>query len=961
MTKKLIIFLGLVVWAITSTHLAFGAEKPPVDAAALKRADVLVSLAQVDLAEMTLTLNAAQQAADLTQNNIQGLQNILRSGLMVSTQTTVLTPVQQAEMQDQLAKQLKVLSLQQERIKLLQKTQDAAKKKLLTVQNWRAQLQAEYLTEQQKSRQIAIDQFAANMEQQQKTWLERLQQLNQKMQAAGEPGEYLTNPEYMRLEMQVFQAEEKSNLSQIQLDLTRSHNHLARLTLVSGQIISLTTLNNMQNQTSDLIRQLFSLKHMLESKNDILQQRIKITKDSMQNNMLNMTDGQTNLAILNDLLADYQRQLKDANDLLTAAFTYHDNIVRQLNLQLSSRQGLPGFDKQAWLSLGEKLLQVPILAWRSLNNSYQILQQAVMNSFLWQWGIIIVAAVGWGLLWNKLRHYLTTSIKALTRRSERPLPQQVLLVILIVVVRHLPFIMLLGAAIGLLLLLGVSLLSFNIVINLALIFIVFSFIIGGAHVLLLEMANTGQGGQDVQFYRRLKWLFIIGGVFTTMTFLGHQLPVAYDVQDLFDRFFMLFLLGLGLLLLRGWFVLPQLFGQSLQSGNHIYVKKIIRWVGLLLPVSIIFNAFTGLIGYVELAWSIGAYESRFLIILTAYLLATGILDEIFRFVSEQLIRSLKNGWLWAQAVVKPIHIILKLFLFLFALSMLFSWYGWGQHSWAVTRLNVFLKMPLFTLAGSIITPFSFIKLFLVVAILIWAARWTREVTYRWMFVGVKDISLRNSLAMFSQYTMVAIVILFGLQLVGINLTALTVIASTFALGIALGLRDLANNFVSGILLLMERPLRVGDYVTIGNYEGEVIHIGMRAVMIMTDDRQELLVPNANVFSQAFVNWTYRDSVVRSIVPLKINRVDDPHRVREIIFEVLKAVPEILAKPAVVVYLKRLDEALLEFQVEYYVDMKKIYSRNAIKSKVLLAIWDRFKSEGIHAPESAYEVLMLPSK
>src|SRR3990167_11528595 len=105
-------------------------------------------------------------------------------------------------------------------------------------------------------------------------------------------------------------------------------------------------------------------------------------------------------------------------------------------------------------------------------------------------------------------------------------------------------------------------------------------------------------------------------------------------------------------------------------------------------------------------------------------------------------------------------------------------------------------------------------------------------------------------------------IFFSLRVLGIDLGALTTIAAAFAFGIGLGLRDLANNFASGFLILLERPIRVGDIVSIENTEGKVMHIGSRAVTIRTWDNADLVVPNTEIFNKSFTNWTFKDNVVR---------------------------------------------------------------------------------------------------
>ncbi|WP_171910037.1 mechanosensitive ion channel family protein, partial [Rickettsiella grylli] len=164
----------------------------------------------------------------------------------------------------------------------------------------------------------------------------------------------------------------------------------------------------------------------------------------------------------------------------------------------------------------------------------------------------------------------------------------------------------------------------------------------------------------------------------------------------------------------------------------------------------------------------------------------------------------------------------------------------------------------------------------------------------------------------------------GLNILGLNWGNISVILGLFSLGVGLGLRDLFNNFFTGIFLLLERPVKVGDWVTVGNYDGQVSHIGARSITVTTDDRQELLVPNADIFSKNFINWTHRDSVVRgALVTIKTNRKDNPQRIKDIILEVLATIPKILTNPKPEVYFKEIDKVLLEFKVEYYVDLNHI--------------------------------------
>jgi potassium efflux system protein len=915
----------------------------------LKRASVAISLAKADQEGTTITLNAAEQAVQLTQSS---LDNLLQN----TTQTQNFSKLDNLKNNQFMIQQNELkalLKLQQERVKSLQETQSLAAKIVDAAEHWKSELEDAYQLQQQTIRQNNLNQLATSLQKEQQVWLTRLAKLNQQLQKTDIQG-FFNKPAYIRLEMDIFEAEEKSDLSQVQLEIARLRNHLEDLSSPPTKTQSLSTLNTEQHQLYTLQDQLEKMQQMLKSKIELLQKRISITTDGLNAGMLSYDEAQTNLQMMAELSNNYQTQLDTTVNLFHLSKTDETTIIARLNKQLANRQGLPGLDLQAWINLGEKIIQIPLLTGQLIQSWYKPIILGISSAPVWQLILWFVGLGAWGTLWLYLRRVISAATQNLNNQRDRFTNHKVLFISLPLLQRHLTFLMLLGGFIGSLFLLGIPVATFSLIISLSIVILIFSFIHGFARYLLLENTEN-KSGADVKLYYRLKRALWIGGIVTALTVLVHQLPLSYEVQDLFGRLFMLFLLLVSLVLLRSWSGLPALLGGSLENSRP-YVQEIVKWLSLLIPLTLLSNALIGLVGYVELAWSIAAYQGIFLIVLTGYLFASGLLGELMRLISSKIIRNLKNGWLWSEAILKPIHLILKIILLITAFVVLFKWYGWDAHSWVVIKLNQLLHLRLFVFAGSIITPDSLIKLLIILAILIWATQWTREFAYRWLFSRVKDLGLRNSLSIFSRYLMLTFGVLIALHVVGINLTALTFIASAFAFGVGLGLRDLANNFVSGILLLIERPVRVGDYITVGTNEGEVTHIGMRSITVRTDDRQELLVPNANVFSQSFINWTHRDSIVRAVVPLKINRVDDPHRVRDIILNVLKSIPEILSKPPAVVYLRRMDEALIEFQVQFYIDMKNS-SRDAMKSKALLALWDQFKVEGIHAPETAHEIIL----
>ena len=126
---------------------------------------------------------------------------------------------------------------------------------------------------------------------------------------------------------------------------------------------------------------------------------------------------------------------------------------------------------------------------------------------------------------------------------------------------------------------------------------------------------------------------------------------------------------------------------------------------------------------------------------------------------------------------------------------------------------------------------------------LWIGAWSRQVSLELAFARVRDHGLRHALATLIQYLVICCGVLLALQVIGLDLTTLMVFTASLGVGIGFGLQNIVNNFVSGILLLVERPLRVGDFVTVSGHEGEVTRIGFRSLTIRTFDKQEVFIPN----------------------------------------------------------------------------------------------------------------------
>ncbi|MCE5394188.1 MAG: mechanosensitive ion channel [Acidithiobacillus sp.] len=156
-----------------------------------------------------------------------------------------------------------------------------------------------------------------------------------------------------------------------------------------------------------------------------------------------------------------------------------------------------------------------------------------------------------------------------------------------------------------------------------------------------------------------------------------------------------------------------------------------------------------------------------------------------------------------------------------------------------------------------------------------------------------DIGSRHSILAILRYAGFVIATLLALSTAGVALHNLAIIAGALSLGIGFGLQNIVNNFVSGLILLLERPIRVGDWVKVGNTEGYVQRLSIRSTLILTFDRTEVFVPNSELISGQVTNWTYSNHVLRLMIPLRVRHDADIDTVRSILEAVGRSHPEVL--------------------------------------------------------------------
>ncbi|MDX8444894.1 mechanosensitive ion channel family protein [Mesorhizobium captivum] len=220
--------------------------------------------------------------------------------------------------------------------------------------------------------------------------------------------------------------------------------------------------------------------------------------------------------------------------------------------------------------------------------------------------------------------------------------------------------------------------------------------------------------------------------------------------------------------------------------------------------------------------------------------------------------------------------------------------------------------------------------------------------------GKVDTGVRNSIRLAVGYAGVALAALVGISAAGIDLSNLALVAGALSLGIGFGLQNVVSNFVSGLILLAERPFKVGDWIVAGDISGTVRKISVRATEIETFQRQSVILPNSNLINNAVGNWTHRNKLGRVDIKVGVAYGSDVKRVHTLLLDIARAHPMVLKNPEPFVLFASFGAAALEFEIRVFV--ADVMNGSIVQNDIRFAIFDIFDDEHIEIPSTPRAVV-----
>ncbi|WP_339868044.1 mechanosensitive ion channel family protein [Pseudohongiella nitratireducens] len=294
----------------------------------------------------------------------------------------------------------------------------------------------------------------------------------------------------------------------------------------------------------------------------------------------------------------------------------------------------------------------------------------------------------------------------------------------------------------------------------------------------------------------------------------------------------------------------------------------------------------------------------------------------------------------ANVLLRSSENVLTLFIWMLVILHLLGWLP--------TILTVMDNMAV-SFGEFRISVLSAINLLLIIAVAFVVALWLAELINKQVqrMPGVTP-SFKVGVSKFSRFLLITLAFLLALNAVGINLSSLAIFGGALGVGLGFGLQQIASNFISGFILVLDRSIKPGDIITVGDKFGWVQELKARYIVVRNREGVDTLIPNENLITSQVINWSYADPNVRIRVSVQISYDDDPAHAMEIMLNCAEASSRVLQDPAPAVRLIEFADSGIALELRVWVN-DPINGFAQVRSDINLAIWKAFKEADITIP------------
>jgi len=290
--------------------------------------------------------------------------------------------------------------------------------------------------------------------------------------------------------------------------------------------------------------------------------------------------------------------------------------------------------------------------------------------------------------------------------------------------------------------------------------------------------------------------------------------------------------------------------------------------------------------------------------------------------------------------------------------------GWDYSGGVIEQIRGYIVNG-FDVGDFRIIPSSILWALLVFGTIVILSSWVRsQLENNWLRMTTMGAGARDAMVTIIGYVMFIVALIAGLSVAGFNFGNIAIMAGALSVGIGFGLQNIVNNFVSGLILLFERPIRKGDWIVVGTTEGLVKDIHIRSTRIQTFDRSDVIVPNSELISNQVTNWVLSSKTGRAIIPVGVAYGTDTEKVRDILLAIAEDNENVVktgSSPKPTVLFREFGDSSLNFELRVF--LSNVGSRLSVVSEINFAIDKAFREEDIEIPfpQRDLHVKSLPEK